>query len=128
MGGNDKNNNILWKNLIDKLQIKLNIWKQRDLSLEGRVHVIRSVGISKLLYTLEMKTIEKGHIDEIEKILWDFLWKGKTFRFNKRICMMPRKMGGLGLVDIRILVKVKRINWILRFLKEKEGQDCAKTH
>ena len=40
--------------------------------------------------------------------------------------MMPRKLGGLGLVDIRILEKVKRINWILRFLKEKDGQDWSK--
>ena len=107
VGGMDKENDIFWGKLIEKLKVKLNIWKARDLSLTGKTHIIRSVGISKLLYALEMKTIEDRHIKEINEILWDFLWSGKNPRFSRKICFQPRHLGGLGLVNIDILKKVK---------------------
>ena len=126
IGGNDPTNDALWTSLITKLKAKLNIWRQRGLSLEGRTYIIKSVGISQLLYTLNLKTIEQSHKKEIENILWDFLWKGKNLRFNKRICSLPRKMGGLDLVDINILEKVRRINWVIRVLKANEEQDWSR--
>ena len=126
IGGDDKQNNAMWENLISKLKSKLNIWKLRNLSLAGKTHIIRSVGVSKLLYSLEMKTIEDTHIKKINDIFWDFLWSGKNLRFSKRICYLPKQLGGLNLVDIKILEKVKRINWVIRFLKDDTGQTWAK--
>ena len=39
---------------------------------------------------------------------------------------MPREKGGLGLIDIDILVKVKRVNWIIRVLKDRSGLNWSK--
>ena len=39
---------------------------------------------------------------------------------------MPREKGGLGLIDIDTLIKVKMINWIIRVLKEKQEQNWSK--
>ena len=122
VGGRDKENNNLWGKLIDKMQTTLNIWRSRDLSLTGKTHIIRSVGVSKLLYALEMKTIEDKHIKEINEIIWKFLWSGKNPRFSKSICFQPRRLGGLNLVDINIIKKVKRISWVIRVLKDESEQ------
>ena len=126
VGGNDTLNDELWKDLIVKMKQKLQIWKRRDLSLEGKTYIIRSIGVSKLLFALNLKTIEDKHKKEVDDIFWDFLWKGKSFRFNRRICTLPIRMGGLGLVDINILEKVKRINWIIRVLKEDTGETWSR--
>ena len=125
-GDRDKVDKNMWEKLIDKLREKLNIWKARDLSLEGRAYLIRSIGISQLLFALEMKTISDKQVKTIKEIIWDFLWKGKRFCFSRDICTLPRNKGGLGLIDIDITIKVKRIMWIIRFLKENSEQPWAK--
>ncbi len=37
---------------------KLDIWKHKDMSLEGKIHLIESIGISSVLYAIEMKNIK----------------------------------------------------------------------
>ena len=69
-----------------------------------------------------MKTIDNKYVKEISNILWKFLWKGKDIRFNREICSHPRRLGGLGLVDLNILIKVKRIKWIIRVLTDGGNQ------
>ena len=59
---------------------------------------------------MNMKCISEHHKKKINDILWDFLWYGKNPRFSKAICKLPREKGGLGLIDVDTLVKVKRIN------------------
>ena len=125
-GRREKTDKEYWDKLVEKLRAKLKIWKGRDLSLEGKTYVIKSVGIAQLMYALEMKCISESHKTKINDILWDFMWYGKNPRFSKEICKMPREKGGLGLIDIDILVKVKRVNWIIRVLKDRSGQNWSK--
>ena len=120
------NNNIFWESLLKRMKTKLDIWKSRDLSLEGKTHLIRSIGVSQILYAIEMKQISEKHIKEVDCILWDFLWSGKRCTVSKAICTLPRHMGGLGLVDLKTLVKVKRVKWVIRFLREDGGQNWAR--
>ena len=122
IGEKDKDNPDSWTCLIAKVKKKLDFWKLRKLSFQGKAHVIRSVGVSKLLYMLEMKTINDEYIKEINNLFWDFLWDGKNRKFSREICYLPRNMGGLNLVNIKIIEKVKRVNWILRFLKDDTSQ------
>ena len=35
-------------------------------------------------------------------------------------------MGGLGLVDLPTLIKVKRVIWVIRTLKDRHGQSWSK--
>ena len=125
-GRREKTESDFWDKLIEKLGAKLKIWNARTLSLEGKIYVIKSVGIAQLMYALDMKCISEHHKKKINDILWDFLWYGKNPRFSKAICKLPREKGGLGLIDIDTLVKVKRINWIIRVLKDNSEQNWSK--
>ena len=125
-GRREKTESDFWDKLVEKLGAKLKIWNARTLSLEGKVYVIKSVGIAQLMYAMEMKCISDSHKKKINDILWHFLWYGKNPKFNKAICKLPRDKGGLGLIDIDTLVKVKRINWVIRVLKDKTEQNWSK--
>ena len=125
-GRREKTESDFWDKLVEKLGAKLKIWNARTLSLEGKVYVIKSVGIAQLMYAMEMKCISDSHKKKINDILWHFLWYGKNPKFNKAICKLPRDKGGLGLIDIDTLVKVKRINWVIRVLKDKNEQNWSK--
>ena len=73
-----------------------------------------------------MKLIDEKYVKQINQVIWKFLWSGKDIKFSRDICHMPRSLGGLGLVDIKILIKVKRINWVIRVLKQIDNQSWSK--
>ena len=111
-----------WNGLIFKLNSKLNIWKHRDLLFEGKVHLIKSTGISQLVYAMDMIHIEDKFINEIDKIVWQFQWSEKKYTVKRDICTLPRDMGGLGMTGVLALIKAKGIKFILQVLKKSEEE------
>ena len=45
------------------------------------------------------------------------LWGGRTYNIKKEICLLPKHMGVLGMIDLHTVVKVKRVKWVIRILK-----------
>ena len=115
-----------WEGLIQKLKAKLVIWKLRRLSYEGKALIIRSMAVSKIENAMTMISIKDKYITEINSLIYDFLWSGKNYKLNRQICALPREMGGLNVVDINVLIKVKRVQWIIRALKDNSGQTWSK--
>ena len=126
MGKSADNFSEFWESKLQKLKCKLDIWRQRDLSFEGKALLIKSLAISQLTYAMEMKCVDKNIIQRAEKIIFDFLWSGKKSSVNREICYLPRDKAGLGIPNLHTLVKVKRIRWIIRYLKEDSEQHWSK--
>lgn len=113
--------NKFWENLIEKMKKKLNTWKSRDLSFTGKVHIIKSLGVSIILYACDMKSVKDEYIECINKLLYDFLWSGKR-QIPRNICTLPKHMGGIGMIDINTIIKAKRIKWVIRVLKNQKDE------
>ena len=126
MGKSSDNFAEFWDLKINKLKGKLDIWRQRDLSYEGKVLLIQSLAVSQLLYAIQMKCVDKKIIERAERIIFDFLWSGKRSPISREICYLPRDKAGLGIPNLHNLVKVKRVQWIIRFLKNDTEQHWAK--
>ncbi|KAL2240797.1 UNVERIFIED_CONTAM: hypothetical protein Sindi_0720900 [Sesamum indicum] len=82
-------------------------WEGTTISYAGRVQIIESVLISLSLYWASAFILPKKVINEIEKRLRTFLWKGTTNSGYakvawKDICR-PKEEGGLGFKDINTL-------------------------
>ena len=113
--------NDFWNKKLVKLKEKLDLWQQYDLSFIGKIYVMKSIGLSQIMYYLEMTTIDMIHLRRISDLLWKFLWKGKHVRIAKNICYLPRQMSGLGLPNIEILMKVRRIKMLNNVIKCKDS-------
>ena len=111
-----------WNGLISKLNSKLKIWKHRDLSFQGKIHLIKSTGICQMVYAMDMIHVEDKFINEIDKIVWQFLWSERKYAVKRDICTLPRDMGGLGMTDVLALIKAKTIKFILQVLKKSEEE------
>ena len=114
---------VIWQNLLERVKKKLKVWGSRNLSLAGKVHVIKSLGMSTILYASNMKTVPHVIIDDIEKLFYEFLWEGKRAKVRKQICTLPKSLGGIGMIDLRTAIKVQRIKWVLRILNSSAGDD-----
>ncbi len=73
--------NLNYTPIINKIQKKCNIWLMRDLSLNGRVLLSRSEGLSRLVYTAMAIDIPKSIINEINVY---FIWKNKIIIWIKK--------------------------------------------
>lgn len=60
---------------IDKTQKKFNQWLQRDLTLRGRILPNKAEGISHLTYAAWSLDVNKKVSKDIDKMLFNFIWK-----------------------------------------------------
>jgi len=93
------------KNKINKLEKQLNIWRQRDLSLEGKIIIVKTFGLSQLIYSMQNQYFDLGYLIEIERIIFDFVWSkrgkgGRNERIKRKILKNKYEKGGLKAPDI----------------------------
>jgi len=62
---------------IEKMEKQLIIWLQRALSVEGKNLIVKTFGLSQLIYSLQMCNIEDKELIEIQRMIFNFLWNSK---------------------------------------------------
>ena len=72
-----------WESIINKIKRKIAPWRIRSLSYIGKMHVLKSIGISNILYGCEMIVIDEKTIKEVNDLIWEFIWEQKTVRFKR---------------------------------------------
>ena len=102
------------------LQKAINLWKLRGLSLFGKVTIIKSFLIPKLLYVSSIIETPPEIIKQMEKMIYKFLWKGPD-KVTRLSVINTLENGGLNLTDLELHIKALRLSWIPRLLDEKEG-------
>ena len=102
-----KEENSIWETLICKVKAKLKLCSMHDISIDGKVQITKFIGLATVSYALKMKIINQDHVKELRKVLWHFLWSGKSYSVNNEICILPKHAGGLGMIDLSILIKQK---------------------
>ena len=74
-------------NHIAKIQNILKLWKLRNLTIEGRTVVFKSLAISKLIHLALVTEILTTTINLLTKIQMKFIWKGKNSKIkNSTLC------------------------------------------
>ena len=103
--------------IIKKTQNKLNQWLQRDLSLKGRVLLTKAEGISRLTYAALSLHLDSKICKDIDRMLFDFIWKNRIHYIKKSVVMNKYESGGLNFLDFNTLNNTFKINWTKHFLK-----------
>ena len=115
--GNDYDKNIR-ENFYKKLgsmQTRLNLWRFRSLTLIGKIILIKSFGISNLIYSMSMTETPEKVIKEAQHMINSFIWGNGPARVKQKSLVAPYKSGGLKSPDIASQIKALRLSWISRF-------------
>ena len=90
-----------------------NLWKQRTLTLFGKIIIIKSLLLSKFTYKAALLSVP-GHITkEISKLVFRFLWKGPDK--VKRIAVTgDYERGGLRMLNVEDMINALKLSWISR--------------
>ena len=113
-GREDDHYNLNFRPRICKMKQLLDSWKCRKLSIKGKVTVINSLAISKLIYLASTILVPEKVYDEVKLQILDFLWNGKTPKIAYSTLIQSIEKGGLKLIDFRTKVKSLTIGWVKR--------------
>ena len=93
----------------------LKLWRMRNLSIEGKIVVFKTLAISKLVY-LALLTVIPNHItEEVAKIQKSFIWHDSSPKIKHETLRMKFKAGGLKSVDIRFQFVSRQCSWVKNY-------------
>ncbi len=105
-----------YKPKLVELKNLLNIWKQRALSLKGKITIINTLALAPLIYVASLIDIPKYAITEINNIIQHFIWDGKTSTIAQSTLIQSIEHGGLKLCQFETKSKALQLSWVKRLI------------
>jgi hypothetical protein len=109
------------KRKIDDLKRQLAIWKGRSLNLLAKILLVKTFGLSQIIYQMQCIKIDKTFLKEIETTLYKFIWRkdgdmeGRHVeRIARKVMIKPIRFGGFGMIDIKNLDSALKFRQVLR--------------
>ena len=85
---------------IVKIENILKLWRMRQLTLEGRITVLKSLVVSKVIHLLLITKLHNNTIDLLYKIQKHFIWQRKKAKIKHSTLCNGYEMGGMKNVDL----------------------------
>ncbi|XP_026383886.1 uncharacterized protein LOC113279410 [Papaver somniferum] len=108
------------------MEVKLASWKKEFLSKAGRLVLIRSCLASLPIYFLSLIHLPVSMEKRLNQLMRRFLWDSNED--IRKMCWVswikickPKKLGGLGVKDLRSTSKALKAKWIWRYAREKKA-------
>ena len=105
------NDNKNFYNIISNIQGVLSLWRMRNLILEGRIVVFKTLAKWKIVFLALLTKIPHQVVRKIQK---SFLWKDSTPKIRHGTTCKDYKDGGLQNVDISYKIVSLQCSWIRR--------------
>lgn len=113
-GANIKDN---WQGRIETINKLIRTWSKRDLSINGKIVIIKSFLLSQLIYVMQTIGLQDDVLCTINRILYKFVWQRK-FSNKKAFEKIKRKImessvdkGGVNMVNISKLQESFYLQW-----------------
>ena len=107
---------------LKKIRNVMNMWKERDLSIKGRITLIKSLMASQLTYIATVVKIPPDTMKSIDREIKSFMWRGRPPKVKWSVMCQPIERGGLGAVNIDSYIKSIRLSWLRRMLTDTDAK------
>ncbi|GKB68099.1 hypothetical protein Tco_0929511 [Tanacetum coccineum] len=113
------------KELVEKVQARIHDWKNKSLSIAGRLQLVKSVIGSMHIFWALVFILPSRVLCDLEQIMRGFLWsqdmqKGKS-KVTWEVVCLPKDKGGLGLRRLDHFNKALMVSYIWKLLSLKES-------
>lgn len=95
-----------------KIETTLSNWKKRNLTLIGKITVIKSLIIPQITFLASVSEIEKKEIKKIQTLIYKFIWDNKVEKVKRETLSLELYEGGLKMIDIEKYIDAIKIGWI----------------
>ena len=92
-------------------------WKSRNLSLTGKILIIKVLGLSRFALLASLLSVPKEDIIKVNTLIYNFIWNGKIDKVKSTLLEQDIAKGGLKMLDFETMVKGAKIKWIKRYFE-----------
>ena len=87
---------------ISKIVNVLKLWRIRNLAIEGKIIIFKTLAISKLVPLVSVASIPLFTIEQVNIIKKNFMWQGKKLRIKHSTLLDTYELGGFKDTDISL--------------------------
>ena len=91
------------------------MWKWRNLSILGKIQIVKTFAIPKLLFKASVISISNALVKEANSIIYNFIWNGKD-KVKRCALISDIENGGLKMLDIESMITAQRVICFKKFL------------
>ena len=92
-------------------------WKRRHITPLGKITVIKSLLLSKLVHLfMALPNPSQAMVKKIEKLLYGFLWNNKPDRIKRTKVVQKLESDGLQMVDLTSFIHSLKLSWLKRLV------------
>ena len=92
----------------------LNEWKNRSLTVTGKITVLKSLVLPKLTHLFTALPQPKEDMIRRLENMYRFIWNGKRSRIKKETLCLPYDLGGQGMTGLKNYIAALKITWVKR--------------
>ena len=87
------------------------------MSLKGKVTIVKTFGISKILYLASVLPFPPENIiTNINKLIYSFIWNNTPDKIKRDVLINTFENGGLNLPHFETFCKSLKITWVKRYI------------
>ena len=101
----------------DAIKKTLNNWQWRNLTIWGKIQIIKTFAMPKFMYRASLLNFDKTFMKTVNSIMFNFVWNGKD-KIKRLALIGDYKDGGLKMPHIESAVKAQRIICVKKFLED----------
>ena len=94
----------------------LGSWEYLRLSLLGKITVLKSLIVSRLVYILSPLPTNHRVLKELNKSFFHFSWSGKGDKIKRNVMIGDYSDGGLKMIDLESINKALKSTWVKKYL------------
>ena len=107
---------------LSRIKNLLNIWSSRDLTPIGKILIIKTFGISQLVYLLTvLPNPPPNYFQELNRLFYNFIWSGKPDKVKRSVLVNAKCNGGLNMIDLSLFAKSLKCKWVKLYLDDSPG-------
>ena len=107
-----------FEELINTMKQKLRIWRWRDLTIIGRIQIVKTFIIPIFLYRASSLCFDKDFLKNLNTIIYDFIWKGKD-KVKRSAIINDIENGGLKAPHLETIIETQKILCCKKFINDQ---------
>ena len=93
------------------------MWKWRNLSILGKIQIIKTFAIPKLMFRASVIPVPNDFVKEVNSIFYTFIWNAKD-KVKRCALISDIDQGGLKMLDIESMINARRVICLKKFLED----------
>jgi hypothetical protein len=109
---------------INKLGNKIRIWSHRHLTMEGKTLIVKTFGLSQLIYNMQSYEFMSNDLISTERTIFKFLWSNSELqtgvdRIKRSVMKNTFSKGGMKVTDVDSLNRSLKMKQFIRAQKSE---------